>query len=203
MPRIAHPAFAVPGAMDSLVALGKTSKSVPGLPLALVELMHLRASQINGDGNNVNLHPRLARAAGETSEDRIISVASWRNTPWFSEPERAALALTEALTRLDDRADPVPDEVWNEARPLRRAGTRRDDPVARPRQPVESAPRRHWPGLRPGSMRGGGDADRHRRRFQLNASSTSLATRPDEAGFCPVTSRPSATANGWKSAPFS
>ena len=116
MPRIAHPAFAVPGAMDSLIALSKASKAVPGLPLALLELMHLRASQINGDGNNVNLHPRLARAAGETSEDRIISVASWRNTPWFTEPERAALALTEAVTRLDDRADPVPDEIWEPAR---------------------------------------------------------------------------------------
>lgn len=90
MPRIAHPAFAVPGAMDSLVALSKASKAVPGLPLALLELMHLRASQINGDGNNVNLHPRLARAAGETSEDRIMSIASWRNTPWFSGTKPAA-----------------------------------------------------------------------------------------------------------------
>lgn len=43
-------------------------------------------------------------------------MASWRNTPWFNEAERAALALTEAVTRLDDRADPVPDQIWNEAR---------------------------------------------------------------------------------------
>jgi alkylhydroperoxidase family enzyme len=60
------------------------------------------------------MHPRLARKAGETDE-RLFAVSVWRDTPYFSEAERAALALTEAVTRVADRADPVPDDVWNEA----------------------------------------------------------------------------------------
>ena len=60
------------------------------------------------------MHPKIARKSGETDE-RLFAVAAWRDTPYFSEAERAALALTEALTRLSDRADPVPDQVWNEA----------------------------------------------------------------------------------------
>jgi alkylhydroperoxidase family enzyme len=60
------------------------------------------------------MHPKLARKSGETDE-RLFAVAAWRDTPYFTEPERAALALTEVLTRLSDRADPVPDEIWNEA----------------------------------------------------------------------------------------
>jgi AhpD family alkylhydroperoxidase len=77
-------------------------------------LVHLRASQINGCSACVDMHPRLAKKAGETDE-RLFSVAAWRDTPYFTESERAALALTEALTRLSDRADPVPDAIWNEA----------------------------------------------------------------------------------------
>ena len=76
--------------------------------------MHLRASQINGCSVCVDMHPKLAKRAGETDE-RLFSVAAWRDTPYFTEGERAALGLTEALTRISDRADPVPDEVWSEA----------------------------------------------------------------------------------------
>jgi len=54
------------------------------------------------------------KKAGE-KDDRIFTVAAWRDTPYFSDAERAALALTEAVTRLADRTDPVPDEIWNEA----------------------------------------------------------------------------------------
>jgi alkylhydroperoxidase family enzyme len=60
------------------------------------------------------MHPKLARKAGETDE-RLFAVAAWRDTPYFSDAERAALALTEALTRISDRADPVPDAIWSEA----------------------------------------------------------------------------------------
>jgi alkylhydroperoxidase family enzyme len=60
------------------------------------------------------MHPRLARRAGET-DDRLFAVAAWRETPYFTDAERAALALTEAATRLSDRPDPVPDEVWDDA----------------------------------------------------------------------------------------
>ena len=85
-----------------------------GVPQQTLELVHLRASQINGCSACVDMHPKLAKKAGETDE-RLFSVAAWRDTPYFSEAERAALGLTEALTRLSDRADPVPDEIWDEA----------------------------------------------------------------------------------------
>ena len=111
--RITHPAFAVPGAMEALGALGKAVSRV-GLDPKLLELMHLRASQINGCGVCVVQHPKIARKLGET-DDRIFAVAAWREAPFFTEAERAALALTEAVTRIADTAEPVPDGLWEEA----------------------------------------------------------------------------------------
>lgn len=110
--RMNHPAIALPEAMKAMQALGALTQQ--GLPEKLLELVHLRASQINGCSACVDMHPKLAKRAGETDE-RLFSVAAWRDAPYFSEAERAALALTEALTRLSDRADPVPDPIWNEA----------------------------------------------------------------------------------------
>ena len=112
-PRIANPAFAVPGAMDALTALNKAISRVRLSP-RMLELMHLRASQINGCGVCAVQHPKIARKLGET-DDRIFAVAAWRDAPFFTDAERAALALTEAVTRLADTADPVPDSVWEEA----------------------------------------------------------------------------------------
>src|SRR5262249_53626176 len=71
-------------------------------------------SQINGCSVCVDMHCRMLKQAGET-EERLYAVAAWRDAPYFTEAERAALALTEAVTRLNDRADPVPDQVWDEA----------------------------------------------------------------------------------------
>jgi AhpD family alkylhydroperoxidase len=107
-----HPTLAIPDAMKNLQALGALTHQ--GLPEKLLELVHLRASQINGCSACCDMHPRIARKAGETDE-RLFSVAAWRDAPYFSDAERAALALTEALTRISDRADPVPDPIWNEA----------------------------------------------------------------------------------------
>ncbi|GAA0364924.1 carboxymuconolactone decarboxylase family protein [Microbispora corallina] len=84
------------------------------LPHATLELVKLRASQINGCAFCVHMHSRDAKKAGETDE-RLWSVAAWREAPFYTEAERAALALTEAATRLSDRPDPVPDEIWDEA----------------------------------------------------------------------------------------
>ncbi|ETK32148.1 hypothetical protein MPTA5024_31265 [Microbispora sp. ATCC PTA-5024] len=84
------------------------------LPPATLELVKLRASQINGCAFCVHMHSRDAKKAGETDE-RLWSVAAWREAPFYTEAERAALALTEAATRLSDRPDPVPDEIWDEA----------------------------------------------------------------------------------------
>ena len=112
-PRIANPAFVVSGAFEALGALNKAVSHV-GVPARTLELMHLRASQINGCGVCAVQHPKIARKLGE-SDDRIFAVAAWRDAPFFTEAERAALALTESLTRIADTADPVPDELWDEA----------------------------------------------------------------------------------------
>jgi AhpD family alkylhydroperoxidase len=111
--RIQNPAMLIPGAMEALQALGKISEEA-GLSQRTLGLVHLRASQINGCGVCVDMHPRLMKHAGETDQ-RLFAVAAWRDTPYFTDAERAALALTEAATRLSDRADPVPDDVWNES----------------------------------------------------------------------------------------
>lgn len=85
-----------------------------GVPPRTLGLVHLRASQINGCSVCIDGGFRGAKKAGETDE-RLFAVAAWRDAPYFSDAERAALALTEAVTRLSDRADPVPDEIWKEA----------------------------------------------------------------------------------------
>jgi AhpD family alkylhydroperoxidase len=110
--RMNHPVMVLPEAMKAMQALSAVNQQ--GLPEKLLELVHLRASQINGCSICVDMHPKLARKAGETDE-RLFAVAAWRDTPYFTEAERAALALTEAVTRLADREDPVPDAIWNEA----------------------------------------------------------------------------------------
>jgi AhpD family alkylhydroperoxidase len=85
-----------------------------GLSKSLVELVHLRASQINGCSVCVDMHARNLTTAGESMQ-RSFCVAAWRDAPYFAAAERAALALTEAVTRLSDREDPVSNEDWNEA----------------------------------------------------------------------------------------
>src|SRR4051794_23316033 len=110
--RMTNPAFAVDGAMDALNAMAK-SISRARLPIPR-ELVHLRASQINGCSVCVDMHAKAAREAGE-SEERVFAVAAWRDTPYFNDAERAALALTEALTRIADEPEPVPDRIWDAA----------------------------------------------------------------------------------------
>jgi AhpD family alkylhydroperoxidase len=115
--RISNPAMIVPDAMQALQALGKalgTSAAKSNVPKQTIELVYLRASQINGCSLCVDMHARDAKKAGEKDE-RLFAVAAWREAPYFSDAERAALALTESVTRLSDRADAVPDEIWNEA----------------------------------------------------------------------------------------
>lgn len=111
--RMTNPAMIVPDAMPALQALGAALKK-SGVPSSLLELTHLRASQINGCSVCVDMHARFLKKGGETDE-RIFAVGAWREAPYFTDAERAALVLTEAVTRLSDRADPVPDEIWDEA----------------------------------------------------------------------------------------
>ena len=111
--RMRQPVFVLPEAMQALHALNKAA-AVESLPFATWKLVHLRASQINGCSVCVDMHAQELKKAGE-SDQRIFAVAAWRDAPWFTEAERAALALTEAVTRLSDREDAVPDAVWDEA----------------------------------------------------------------------------------------
>ncbi|GAA4053005.1 carboxymuconolactone decarboxylase family protein [Nonomuraea soli] len=82
-----------------------------GVDSRLLTLVHLRASQINGCGPCVFASVRSGKRDGETDE-RLHSVAAWRETPFFTDDERAALALTEAATRIQDGAPGVTDEIW-------------------------------------------------------------------------------------------
>ncbi|MFI9586215.1 carboxymuconolactone decarboxylase family protein [Streptomyces sp. NPDC052236] len=111
--RMNNPATVLPAAMPAILNLLKTTRQA-GVPETTLELVHLRASQINGCGFCVGGGVRSARKAGE-SDERLFAVAAWREAPYFTDAERAALALTEAATRLSDRADPVPDDIWDEA----------------------------------------------------------------------------------------
>ncbi|MBT0773261.1 carboxymuconolactone decarboxylase family protein [Kineosporia sp. J2-2] len=110
--RISHPIGIFPEALTALVAFSGSTGST--LPESTRNLVHLRASQINGCSVCLHLHAADLRRAGE-SEERIATVAGWRDAPWFTDAERAALALTEASTRLADRADAVPDGIWQQA----------------------------------------------------------------------------------------
>src|SRR5262245_37798771 len=110
--RMKNPAMIVTDAMQPIQALwGAVATGVPAKTLGLI---HLRASQINNCSVCIDGGFRNAKKAGETDE-RLFAVAAWRHAPYFTDAERAALALTEAVTRLSDRSDPVPDDVWKEA----------------------------------------------------------------------------------------
>ena len=108
--RMANPAMVL-GAMQPIQQLFK-SIYAGGVPQTTLELVHLRASQINGCSACVDSGAKSARKAGETDE-RLATVAAWREAPYFTAAERSALALAEASTRLADRPDPVPDEIWD------------------------------------------------------------------------------------------
>lgn len=111
--RMKNPAMILTDAMQPLQALhAATMKS--GVPTKTLELVHLRASQINGCAVCVDGHVKMAKKRGET-DDRCHLVVAWREAPYFTPAERAALALAEAMTRIADRPDGVPDDVWAEA----------------------------------------------------------------------------------------
>jgi AhpD family alkylhydroperoxidase len=108
-----NPAMLLPDAMKGIGSLTKAMAS-GGVGNEIMEIVGLRASQINGCGPCVFAHVRNLRKAG-VDEDKIATVAVWRHAPYFSEAEVAALKLTEAMTRLADRSDePVSDELWDE-----------------------------------------------------------------------------------------
>jgi AhpD family alkylhydroperoxidase len=111
--RMKNPAMILPDAMKGIQNLYK-AMSQGGVPQQTLELVHLRVSQINGCSACVDAGVRSAKKADETDE-RLFAVAAWRETPYFTDAQRAALALAEAATRLADRVDAVPDSIWDEA----------------------------------------------------------------------------------------
>ena len=116
-PRIPNPAQSAPGAMEALLSLAQVAKQAAakaGVPLSTVDLVDTRASQINACAVCLDMHSRASKKHGVTDQ-QLHTLAAWRESPYFDEAQRAALALTEAGTRLADRPDAVHDEVWDTA----------------------------------------------------------------------------------------
>ena len=117
-PRMTNLSELVPGSVEAIQALIASTMKC-GVPPATLELVHLRASQINGCSFCVDGGWRNPRKGEATKSDdeiaKLFAVAAWREAPYFTDAERAALALAEAVTRLSDRPDPVPDQIWDEA----------------------------------------------------------------------------------------
>jgi AhpD family alkylhydroperoxidase len=111
--RINNPGAVLPEATKAIQQLIAATFAA-GVPKATMSLVHQRASQINGCSYCTVSGAQGAKKAGE-SDERLFAVAAWRDAPYFDDAERAALALAEAMTRMSDRPDPVPDEVWDEA----------------------------------------------------------------------------------------
>jgi AhpD family alkylhydroperoxidase len=110
-PRL-NPYQAAPGVMKAMIAL-EAQVASSGLEPALIELVKIRASQINGCAFCLHMHTRDARAEGER-EERLYLLDAWRESPLYTARERAALAWTEAVTLVSQTH--VPDEVYDQAR---------------------------------------------------------------------------------------
>ncbi len=109
--RIEYPELA-PQGYHAMIGLQNYVRS-SGIEPSLLELIKLRSSQINGCAFCIDMHSKDARALGET-EQRLYALDAWRETPFFSERERAALEWTEAVTRVSETH--VPDDVFELAR---------------------------------------------------------------------------------------
>jgi AhpD family alkylhydroperoxidase len=111
-PRLEFPKVA-PAAYRAMLALENYVTKSSGLEPSLLHLVRMRASQINGCAYCLDMHSKDARAIGET-EQRLYALNAWRETPFFTDRERAALAWTEAVTLVSQ--DHVPDSVYDEVR---------------------------------------------------------------------------------------
>jgi AhpD family alkylhydroperoxidase len=111
--RMTHPVMVLPDAMSALLALSRAAQAGT-VPPTTHQLIQLRVSQINGCSVCVDMHARELQNLGEKDE-RIWGVGAWRESPIFTDAERAALDLAEHVTRLADTFDAVPDSVWDNA----------------------------------------------------------------------------------------
>jgi AhpD family alkylhydroperoxidase len=107
------PVWTLPGSREALLTIAKATESC-GVSRTILEFVNVRAGQINGCGVCVDMHSRALKKLGE-SDTRIFALGAWRETSYYTEAERAALALAEATTRICDRDRAVPDDVWQEA----------------------------------------------------------------------------------------
>ena len=110
-PLMINPAAAFPEIMEGIQKLLVATRR-GRVPASVLELTHMRASQINGCSSCIEGTINHAHRAGEAVDERLLMVAAWRHSSRFTAGERAALELAEEMTRLADRADPVPDDVW-------------------------------------------------------------------------------------------
>lgn len=111
--RMQNPAMVLTDAMGPIQQVLKAVQT-GGVDGEILELVHLRVSQINGCSACVDGGTKTARKAG-VSEERLATVVAWRETPYFTDEERAALELAEAATRMADRPNAATDEVWDAA----------------------------------------------------------------------------------------
>jgi AhpD family alkylhydroperoxidase len=111
--RMKSPALTLPGVMEAVQAIAKAVERCD-VPRSTLEFVHLRVGQINGCSVCVDMHARALKKLGE-SDARICTLPAWREASYYTDAERAALALAEAATRLSDRSNAVTDEVWNDA----------------------------------------------------------------------------------------
>jgi AhpD family alkylhydroperoxidase len=111
--RMKNPADVLPDATTGVQHLFKAMYK-GGVDPKTLELVHLRASQINGCSACIDAGVESSRKAG-VSDEQLHTLVAWRETDYFSDAERAALALTEAATRMADQPDPVPNDIWDDA----------------------------------------------------------------------------------------
>jgi AhpD family alkylhydroperoxidase len=136
-PRI-NTSKASPAALHSMFGLESYLRKC-GLDTKLLNLIRLRVSQINGCAYCIDMHWKDLRAAGE-NEQRLYGLDAWRESPYYADRERAALAWAEAVTRVTDGH--VPDEVFEEARAIQRRRTGKSHARHRGHQRLESAQHR-------------------------------------------------------------
>jgi len=110
--RMNHPVYVVPAALKALTAYSRAGEGL-GVSTETIEMVNLRASQINGCSVCAVMHAEALKKEG-MSDERLATIAAWRDAPYFTAAERAALELTEAVTRVADKGDPVSDELWAE-----------------------------------------------------------------------------------------
>lgn len=113
--RMTNPAFIIDGLVPALQRASKTAGRSGALPETIKLLVHTRVSQINGCAVCVDMHAEELKNLGE-SDPRLFTLATWRDAPYFTDAERAALDLAEYATRIADATgDAVPDAVWDAA----------------------------------------------------------------------------------------